>query len=189
MILSNRVLRCTGPYSQQFGEIPTGAYNFENIAVALCVGKYFGVNAQRANEAVGRYEPGNMRSQVIWKGTNRIILDAYNANPSSMEVAIENLSQMKANHKIVILGDMFELGNESESEHRNLGKILSESGIEDVYLCGSLIRVALEVFPSAKYFTTRDELIQFLHKNPVRDATLLIKASRGMGLEKVVEAL
>lgn len=86
-----------------------GEYNFENIAVALCIGKFFEVDATSANEAVRNYLPGNMRSQILTKDTNTIILDAYNANPSSMEVAIKNLSGMKSKRKVAILGDMYEL--------------------------------------------------------------------------------
>jgi UDP-N-acetylmuramoyl-tripeptide--D-alanyl-D-alanine ligase len=86
-----------------------GGYNFENAMAALCISKYFGVDAENANQAIAQYEPGNMRSQMIQKGTNRIILDAYNANPSSMRAAVENVAAMKADKKVLILGDMYEL--------------------------------------------------------------------------------
>jgi UDP-N-acetylmuramoyl-tripeptide--D-alanyl-D-alanine ligase len=131
-----------------------GRYNFENIAAALCIAKYFKVDPLLANRAVAEYEPANMRSQIIHKGTNTIILDAYNANPSSMEAAIENLAKMNAPRKVVVLGDMYELGSESNEEHRRLGALLMETGMKEVYLCGQLIRLALETFPLAKYFST-----------------------------------
>lgn len=166
-----------------------GAYNFENIAAALAIGKFFEVEEKQANEAIAQYVPGNMRSQVIRKGDYTIILDAYNANPSSMQAAVENLAGMKAPTKIVILGDMFELEAEAEKEHRLLGKLLSEKKLEKVYLCGKLIKSALAEVPHAHYFETKEELMEELKKRPLPTATILIKASRGMGLEKVVEVL
>jgi UDP-N-acetylmuramoyl-tripeptide--D-alanyl-D-alanine ligase len=166
-----------------------GAYNFENVAAALCVGKFFGVDEGNASSAIAAYMPGNMRSQVMKKGTNTIILDAYNANPSSMEVAISNLSSMKSTHKIAVLGDMYELGDESQSEHRRLGKLLKDSQIDEVLLCGVMIKEAMLELPSAKYFESKQNLIDYLQRSPIRNATILIKASRGMGLETLTEAL
>lgn len=164
-----------------------GAYNFENIAAALCIGKFFGVEDRLANEAIAEYTPGNMRSQVLQKGTNTIILDAYNANPSSMEAAINNLAEMKATRKIVMLGDMYELEEEAEPEHKKLGTTLKAKGIKEAYLCGKLIQVAKETFPEAKFFTTKEELYEQLKQNPIQHATILIKASRGMAMEKVLD--
>jgi len=166
-----------------------GSYNFENLAAALCIGKYFGVDAKMANKAVAEYIPQAMRSQVIQKDTNLIILDAYNANPSSMEAAIESLARMNALHKVAILGDMYELEAESDAEHRILGDLLREQGILEVYLCGVLIIKALETYPQATYFATKKELIHHLEEKRIRNATILVKASRGMGLETVVDAL
>ncbi|MBA4144609.1 MAG: UDP-N-acetylmuramoyl-tripeptide--D-alanyl-D-alanine ligase [Cytophaga sp.] len=163
-----------------------GGYNFENIAAALCIGKYFGVDAKEANKAIEEYLPGNMRSQVIIKGTNTIILDAYNANPSSMEAAINNLAAIKAANKVAILGDMYELEEETEKEHKKLGLLLKEKGIS-AYLCGELIQVAKEVFPQGNYFTSKEALLQSLKENPIQDSTILIKASRGMALEKILD--
>lgn len=166
-----------------------GSYNFENIAAALCVGKYFGVDEGSANAAVGCYVPGNMRSQVVQKGSNMIILDAYNANPSSMEAALSTLAAINARHKVAILGDMYELGNDSHAEHQRLGKLLSDYNIREAYLCGSHIEAALATFPSARYFPTKEDLVDRLKSHPIHDATILVKASRGMGLETIVEAL
>jgi UDP-N-acetylmuramoyl-tripeptide--D-alanyl-D-alanine ligase len=164
-----------------------GSYNFENIAAALCIGKYFEVDARLANEAVAAYEPGNMRSQVVKKGSNTIILDAYNANPSSMEAAIANLSSMDHPRKVVILGDMYELEGETEGEHRKLGSILQAKGIAQAYLCGPLIESARQTFPNGKFFATRDALAAELKKNPITDSLILVKASRGMAMEKIVD--
>ena len=163
-----------------------GAYNFENIACALCVGKFFGVDSRLANQAVAHYLPGDMRSQVITNATNTIILDAYNANPSSMQAAIENMAAMKADNKVLILGDMFELEGEAHTEHQAVGRLIREKGFENVYLCGPLFKAALHEIPNAKYFMRKDELIRELKLYPVRHATVLVKASRGIGLETIV---
>ena len=166
-----------------------GAYNFENIATALCIGKFFGVDATLALQAVAEYEPANMRSQVIKKNTNTIILDAYNANPSSMEAAIRNLADIKANHKVLILGDMFELEEEAEAEHRNMGKLIRDLGFTDVLLCGELMSSALKEFPRAKHFYKKEDLLEYLKQNPISRATVLVKASRGIGLEAVMDVI
>ena len=166
-----------------------GAYNFENVACALCVGKYFGVDPKAANEAVSGYAPGNMRSQIVKKGTNAIILDAYNANPSSMQAAIENLAGMKAADKVLILGDMFELEGEADKEHKAIGRLIRECGFGNVYLCGNLFKAALHEIPYAKYFVSKDDLIRELKQFPISNSTILVKASRGIGLETIVEFL
>jgi UDP-N-acetylmuramoyl-tripeptide--D-alanyl-D-alanine ligase len=166
-----------------------GAYNFQNIAAALCIGKHFGVDAHQALEAVAVYTPENMRSQILKKGSNTIILDAYNANPTSMAAAIENVAGMKAQRKVLILGDMFELEEEAEKEHTLLGELIAKNGFNEVYLCGNLIESALKEFPNAHHFKTRDALIDFLKHNPIQEATILIKASRGIGLETVADVL
>lgn len=167
----------------------TGAYNFENVAVALCIGKFFGVPEEDANEAIAAYAPGNMRSQVVKKGTNTIILDAYNANPSSMEAAISNLASMNAEKKIAMIGDMFELEEEASKEHTHIGQLLSQKKFDSVYLCGGLMKSAADAYPQAKYFSTKAELIEDLKRNPITNATILVKASRGIGLETVVDYL
>ena len=166
-----------------------GSYNFENMAVALCIGKYFGVGAPEANRAIADYVPGSMRSQIVKKDTNTIILDAYNANPSSMEAAINNLAGMEAKRKVVILGDMYELEGETASEHRRIGSLLQEKKINEAYLCGPLMKEAQETFPLGKFFQSKDELILELKNNPIRNALILIKGSRGMAMEKVVEVI
>lgn len=166
-----------------------GAYNFENIAVALCIGKFFGVEANAANQAVANYVPGNMRSQIVKKGSNTVILDAYNANPSSMEAAILNLASMDAKKKIAILGDMFELEDEAESEHKRIGELLKEKKFDKVYLCGKLMKSAKGSFPETHYFETKDLLMAELKSNPISGATILVKASRSVGLESIVELL
>jgi UDP-N-acetylmuramoyl-tripeptide--D-alanyl-D-alanine ligase len=167
----------------------TGAYNFENIAAALCIGKYFNVPAEAANAAVAEYDPQNNRSQIIEKGGNTIILDAYNANPSSMKAAIENFAKMKAASKMIVLGDMFELGDESQTEHANLGKLVCQFNFGKVILCGQQMAYAFKNCPSALYFPDKLSLQEWLKSNDIKNSHLLIKGSRGMGLEKIVDLI
>lgn len=166
-----------------------GEYNFENIAVALTIGKFFGVDPTQARVAIEGYLPANMRSQILQKGTNTIILDAYNANPSSMEAAIKNLSKMKGERRVAILGDMYELEAESDREHRRLGELIREYSIDEGLFCGELIKVAIQPDLPIRYFKSKQELIDYLKANPIHDATVLVKASRGMAMEAIVEHL
>jgi len=131
-----------------------GAYNFGNIATALTIGKFFGVPMDKAVEAISSYRPSNMRSQLIEKRTNLIILDAYNANPSSMEVAIKTFGEMTGKkHKMVILGDMFELGEHTEPEHEKLGEWVSQYRFDKICFTGKHVQAALTTAPiSALYF-------------------------------------
>src|SRR5690606_4928633 len=108
-----------------------GAYNFENIAAALSVGKFFGVEEEKAIESISKFIPSNMRSQLIEKRSNLIVFDAYNANPSSMEKAIRAIGRMTGKkHKMVLVGDMFELGRSEIEEHRKLGEVISQMEID-----------------------------------------------------------
>ncbi|MEQ8362463.1 MAG: UDP-N-acetylmuramoyl-tripeptide--D-alanyl-D-alanine ligase [Cyclobacteriaceae bacterium] len=166
-----------------------GEYNFENVAVALCVGKFFDVNSGEAKQAIEDYSPDNMRSQVVTKGSNTIILDAYNANPSSMEVALKSLGSMNAKRKVAILGDMYELEEESEAEHKKIASWLNTNAIDEALLCGELIKVAAIDDNVSKYFPSKEKLIEYLQSYPIQEATILIKASRGMALEKVIDYL
>lgn len=167
-----------------------GVYNFENIAAALCVGKFFGVDAQKANEAVANYAPSNNRSQLIEKDNgNYIILDAYNANPTSMKVAIENFAALKRPKKVLILGDMKELGEDNVHEHHELGRLVAKYRFERILLCGLSIIEVLENNPEAVHFESREMLMNYLKSKKYRDTTFLIKGSRSMGLEEAVNYL
>lgn len=166
-----------------------GSYNFENIATALCIGKYFEVPADLANEAAAAYQPNNNRSQVLKKGSNKIILDAYNANPTSMTKALENLSAMSATKKVVVLGDMNELGDDSIKEHEELGKQIQSLNPHSAYLCGRQILPAQKYYPNSLHFENTDTLIDHIVKNPIEGATILVKASRSIGLEKIVDVI
>ena len=141
------------------------------------------------NEAIASYTPENNRSQIIKKGTNTIILDAYNANPSSMEKALENLSQMEAGNKIAIVGDMFELGDDTKSEHEQIGKLIKQLDIDTAFFCGGSMKYAYESYGKGMYMKTKDLLLTHLKSNQISGATILIKASRGMALEDIVDYL
>jgi UDP-N-acetylmuramoyl-tripeptide--D-alanyl-D-alanine ligase len=164
----------------------TGTYNFENIVAALTIGKYFGVPAEQANAAVSSYQPENNRSQIIRKGSNTILLDAYNANPSSMQAAILNFSALKATKKVVILGDMLELGEYAPEEHRRLGELVAESKFDAVIFCGTLMQHAVAANPRAYYFPDKFSLHNWLGDHPLADAYILVKGSRSMSLETVL---
>jgi UDP-N-acetylmuramoyl-tripeptide--D-alanyl-D-alanine ligase len=167
----------------------TGSYNFNNIAAALCVGKYFDVPMQEANQAIAGYRPQNNRSQFVQKGSNQILLDAYNANPSSMRAAIENFHLLAFPQKTIILGDMFELGESSAYEHAALGDLLSERTFDTIILCGKNMKWAAEKVEGSHYFETKEALIAFLQNKKLAGSSILIKGSRGMGLENLLEYL
>lgn len=166
-----------------------GKYNFENIAVALCIGKYFEVDDKKANKAVAEYSPQNNRSQVIKKGSNTIILDAYNANPNSMSSALENLAKTKSDNKVAILGDMKELGESSAEEHQKIGTLLMQLGINQVYLFGPEFKAAVSEIKGAFHTKDKKELKEKLSETSFQDSTILIKGSRSMSLEEVVDLL
>ncbi len=166
-----------------------GNYNFLNIAAALCIGKYFNIPLQAAKEAIGNYEPRNNRSQMIKKGTNIIILDAYNANPSSMEVALNHLNELNSENKIVILGDMFELGDYTEEGHGKIGALTKTMNFRQVIFCGERMRFAQVENKDSLYFKTRKELEEFLENHIFENSIILIKGSRAMALENIVEKL
>lgn len=165
-----------------------GKYNFYNIAAALCIGNYFGVEAEKAEKAIEAYRPDNNRSQVVRKGTCTIIMDAYNANPESMKAAILNLDQMQAKTKMVILGDMFELGNTSESEHTAVGELVAACGFDKVLFVGKYMHNAFLKAPGSLHFAQAEEVTPFLNGEIVEDMLILIKGSRSMKMEQVLNA-
>ena len=169
-----------------------GAYNANNIAAAIAVGMHFGVSLEDAVQAVSEYVPVNNRSQMEKTERNILIEDAYNANPTSMTAALDNLSLTVADRKAVLLGDMRELGTESFSEHKAiLEKVLSMK-LDLVCLVGEEFRKALEAEagkPSVKWFADSDELAAWLKANPVSGTTVLVKGSRGIRMEKAIPEL
>lgn len=163
-----------------------GRYNFMNMAAALAIGEHFGVEIDEAHHAIADYNPTNNRSQVMTKGTNTILLDAYNANPSSMAAAVQQFMQQPAKRKMVILGDMYELGDESPAEHAALGQLVAQGNFDIVILSGKDMKYALESLPKAYYFPDKFSLHNWIIDHPMQDTHILIKGSRGMGLETVV---
>lgn len=166
-----------------------GTYNFKNIAAALCVGKYFKVEPTVANQAIANYIPANNRSQIIHTNTNQIILDAYNANPISIKAALDNFEAMEHPNKIVILGDMFELGVDTDIEHNHMVEQVEQMALSKSLFCGVASAKAAENHNTTAYFLTKEALTDYLKENPITDSLILIKASRGMGLETLVEYL
>jgi UDP-N-acetylmuramoyl-tripeptide--D-alanyl-D-alanine ligase len=166
-----------------------GLYNANNINAALTIGKYFGVADSAIKEALESYVPENNRSQLLTKGTNQIILDAYNANPSSMTVAIENFLQLDNQNKIMILGDMFELGEESQQEHQAIVTMLSNEEKVKCYFIGKAFyddRINKNNF---WFYDTFETFSDYLKETKIENSTILIKGSRGMALERTLDFL
>jgi UDP-N-acetylmuramoyl-tripeptide--D-alanyl-D-alanine ligase len=166
-----------------------GRYNFDNICAALAVGKHFGVSDDDAYEAVANYEPDNNRSQIVKKGSNTVIMDAYNANPSSMAAAVANFAKLDAPRKMLVLGDMFELGDAAPEEHLALGKLIAAEKFDIVILSGQLMQNALPALPKAYYFPDKFSLHNWIMDNPQENTHILIKGSRGMALETVLSVM
>jgi UDP-N-acetylmuramoyl-tripeptide--D-alanyl-D-alanine ligase len=165
-----------------------GAYNIHNIAYALAIGKYFDVLPELANQAIRDYLPSNNRSQLIKREGKTIIMDAYNANPSSMAAAIASLSQYSGK-KTVILGDMLELGDQSIYEHEQIGELLKENKIDECLLVGPMMKEAYKNLSNGEHFSEKEELATYLGNNSLVGETVLLKASRGMSLESIVDLI
>jgi UDP-N-acetylmuramoyl-tripeptide--D-alanyl-D-alanine ligase len=166
-----------------------GLYNATNIMAALTVGKYFGVSVSDCKSAIESYFPDNNRSQLLSKNTNEIILDAYNANPSSMEAALTNFIQLDKSNKIIIIGDMFELGEESLAEHKKIVHLLDQTTAIDCYLIGKDFFASKVENPHLFFFEGFDNFSVFIKQKSVRAAMILIKGSRGMALERTLNYL
>jgi len=167
----------------------TGKYNFENVAVALAVGKYFGTDPEKAAKAVEEYRPNNNRSQLIEKGANTIISDAYNANPDSMLAALGSLNDINSNKpKLAILGDMLELGASEQEEHERIGSFTMEHNISAIF-CGELMEGAHKKDPNSKHFATTEKAVGYLKENKPDGSLILVKGSRGMKMETLLDCL
>ena len=170
----------------------TGDYNFPNLAAAAAVGLHFGVSADKVATALAQYNPQNNRSQLLRTAAgNELVLDAYNANPSSMAAALRSFAGRPVapgQTKLAVLGDMFELGDESAAEHRALGQLLAELRLSTVLLVGpEMARAATTA--QVQHFSTKAEAAEWLRQNPIRGRQVLVKGSRGMALETLVELL
>ena len=166
-----------------------GAYNYGNMAAAACIGRYFEVDADSIREGIESYVPSNNRSQVIRRDGNMIIMDAYNANPNSMEAAIENLNGLKAGNKVAILGDMFEIGKDSDAEHQRVAERISSSPLNEAFLIGENFAKVRINDEKVRIFPKFEDFSLFFSKRSYKDTTFLIKASRGMALERVLDLL
>ncbi|MDA9111453.1 UDP-N-acetylmuramoyl-tripeptide--D-alanyl-D-alanine ligase, partial [Flavicella sp.] len=156
---------------------------FQNLQAAIAIGNHFGVPSQDIKEAIENYVPTNNRSQILQKGNTTIILDAYNANPSSMEVALENFQKLEANYKIVVLGDMFELGTASKAEHERVAETAIAFDFDEIHLIGAQFSKT----KTSKVITyTSFEVFKNAFQ-PNKKSSYLIKGSRGMALERLLE--
>ena len=165
-----------------------GEYNFNNIAVAIAIAKYFKIEGNAIKTGIENYTPNNNRSQVLIKGSNKIILDAYNANPTSMTAALLNFEKQTGN-KVAIIGDMFELGEEAPKEHQHIADLAISLQIDQIIFVGENFYKTVTKSKKIVQFKTFDEFKNSFDVSEIQNATLLIKGSRGMALERVLELL
>ncbi len=165
-----------------------GNYNFENILAAACIGNYFEVNPLQIQKALKDYQPQNNRSQLIKRGNLIIIMDAYNANPTSMQASIKSFLANNTNDNYLILGDMLELGKYSHDEHTKILNLIIELKTTNIFIIGPVFTEIGKKF-NFKTFMNVYELNEFIQKKPIKNGNILIKGSRGIELEKVLEFL
>ena len=163
----------------------TGNYNYDNLSAAVSLGLYFGISIENIKTAIEGYFPSNMRSQVQKKGDKTLVLDTYNANPSSMRVSLENFKSFDGS-KAVIIGDMLELGEESPKEHRDILDFAENCGFDKIITVGPNFGI---INQSGYAFGDTSELINWLQANPILEDNILLKASRGIALEKIIDYL
>jgi UDP-N-acetylmuramoyl-tripeptide--D-alanyl-D-alanine ligase len=163
-----------------------GVYNFVNCCAAILMGTYFNVSFENIKKGIENYIPVNNRSQIIDKNGHQIILDAYNANPSSMIVALENFKNLNVDPKIIFLGDMFELGETAPEEHQAIVDLASSMRFDATFLIGKNFSKTKN---KGQSFETFEALASFLEKNPIPKSNIFIKGSRGMALERLLELL
>jgi len=163
-----------------------GDYNFDNICIAIAIGDFYNIDFEDIKKGVENYLPDNNRSQITTKESNTIILDAYNANPTSMDLAIKSFEKLKYTNKIIIAGDMFELGEESNKYHKQIVNYLETTSNIEIFIVGVNFSKTNHT-NKIKSFLTTDELITNLMKLKIKNYSILIKGSRGMELEKVIK--
>ena len=163
-----------------------GEYNFPNALAAVTIGRFFDVEPEKTDLALAEYTPQNNRSQLKQTADNTLIIDAYNANPTSMQASISNFHNMKVENKMLILGDMRELGKEGPEEHQKIANFLTECGFEDVMLVGDQFAAAKHHFPT---YPDAQAVIEVLQKNKPHEKTILIKGSNGIKLNTVIDYL
>lgn len=166
-----------------------GSYNFENALAAACIGSFFGVEPGKIKLAIENYTPSNNRSQLQTTAYNQVLKDYYNANPSSMSAAIENFSMLEHPRKVVILGDMLELGEDTHIEHKKILEIALKHNFKQIILVGPHFRSASEGSRSIQTFMDSNELKNYLRINKITDSLILLKGSRGIKLENIAEEI
>ncbi len=165
-----------------------GSYNFENILAAITIGAYFGVSQSDIKTAIEFYEPSNNRSQILKTGSNTVIMDAYNANPTSMRAAIDSFIKSNYKNKMLILGDMLELGKDSAFEHNEILSVITDYGIDDVILVGPVFCSVANANKN-RCFNDTGEAAAYIRDSRISGKTILLKASRGIHLESIVKYL
>lgn len=166
-----------------------GGYNYDNAMAASAVGMYFGVDPLQIQQAMENYKPSNLRSQLIRTDGNTLILDAYNANPSSMKAAVGNFCDMPSESKIVILGEMLELGTESDKAHEEIVELALQGHFDKIFLVGNNFEHCKEKCNFITWFKDTETLSEYLKLYPVKESFIFIKGSRGNRLERIVEYL
>ncbi len=169
-----------------FDSLLPGNYNAINMAAAICVGHYFEVPIKSIKESIANYTSENNRSQIINIGKTTLLMDAYNANPTSMKAALESFDNIHAEHKVAILGDMFELGAASEKEHQELANYLEKLNFSRVFLVGTNFKKVKINSPNIHQFEKFSGLEEAIKSTDLRDSKILIKGSRGMALERLL---
>lgn len=164
-----------------------GDYNLNNILASACIGNYFDVSLSDIIKGIEGYEPSNNRSQAVKMGSNNVIMDAYNANPSSMAAAVQNFSKINADKKIIILGDMFEMGDESMREHTAMIDLVHQLKFEHVIFVGKDFYTCKKY--EFHYFESTDDAKKYLQEIKTQHSHILVKGSRGMKLETLADAL
>ncbi|WP_320052224.1 UDP-N-acetylmuramoyl-tripeptide--D-alanyl-D-alanine ligase [uncultured Acetobacteroides sp.] len=165
-----------------------GDYNADNVLAAVTIGLHFRISVDHIKKALNEYTPTNNRSQLMRTSKNLVIVDCYNANPTSMEAAISNFTKFNVGSKIAILGDMLELGEASASEHVKIVNLAEQLGVENLLLVGPEF-VSVAGSTSAILFTNSNELIEYLKANPIENSLVLVKGSRGIKLENALSLL
>ncbi len=166
-----------------------GKYNFYNFLAAVCIGNHFGVEETKISAAIAEYSPSNNRSQVQKTAKNTLILDAYNANPTSMKSALESFAIVENSDKIVILGDMFELGNESVNEHQKIIDLISNLNLEAICIGHNFNSIIMRNEYKIKGFETKESASTYIQNLHFENKLILLKGSRGIGLESIVPFL
>ncbi|MCA4810227.1 UDP-N-acetylmuramoyl-tripeptide--D-alanyl-D-alanine ligase [Empedobacter stercoris] len=160
----------------------TGNYNFSNISCAIAIGQHFGIDAESIKNGIENYFPSNNRSQIINKENYKIVMDAYNANPSSMEASLNNFVKFKGS-KTIIIGDMFELGDEAKTEHQRVLDLAEHLNFDQIFILGHHFSETITTNPNVKKFEDRKAFEKYLIDNPIKTKNILIKGSHGMRLD------